>query len=112
MPTPLYVAKAELFRMLGHPVRIRVLELLHERPRPVHDLLEHIDVEPSSLSQQLSVLRRAGVVSSTRSGRDVIYSLSAEHVSALLTSARTLLTSMLSDNEVLVAELRAEAGSA
>ncbi|PKQ25568.1 MAG: transcriptional regulator [Actinobacteria bacterium HGW-Actinobacteria-4] len=111
MPTPLYVAKAELFRTLGHPVRIRVLELLQERPRPVHELLAQIDIEPSSMSQQLAVLRRAGVVSSRRNGRDVIYSLSADDVSALLTSARTLLTSVLTDNEVLVAQLRSEAAA-
>lgn len=108
VPTPLYEAKATLFRTLGHPVRIRVLELLQERPRPVHDLLANIDIEPSSLSQQLGVLRRAGVVSSSRDGREVIYSLSAEDVSALMTSARRLLTSVLADNDALAAQLRAE----
>ena len=60
MSVPLYQAKAEMFRTLGHPVRIRVLELLQGGPRPVRDLLAEIDVEPSSLSQQLAVLRRLG----------------------------------------------------
>src|SRR5262245_49646537 len=64
---PLYQAKAEMFRVLGHPVRIRVLELLQGGPRPVRDLLAEIDVEPSNLSQQLAVLRRSGVVVSFRS---------------------------------------------
>ena len=57
---PLYEAKADLFRRLGHPVRIRVLELLQDGPRPVSELLSEIDVEASSLSHQLGVLRRAG----------------------------------------------------
>ena len=61
MSVPLYQAKSEMFRVLGHPVRIRVLELLQAGPRPVRDLLAEIDVEPSSLSQQLAVLRRAGL---------------------------------------------------
>jgi DNA-binding transcriptional ArsR family regulator len=108
MPTPLHEAKATLFRTLGHPVRIRVLELLQERPRPVHELLTNIDIEPSSLSQQLGVLRRAGVVSSSRDGREVIYALSADDVSSLMTSARRLLTSVLADNDGLAAQLRAE----
>ena len=59
MAVPLYQAKAEFFRVLGHPARIRILELLSERDHAVHELLERIDIEPSNLSQQLAVLRRA-----------------------------------------------------
>lgn len=69
MPVPLYQAKAEFFRMLGHPVRIRVLELLQTGPLPVRDLLASIEVEPSALSQQLAVLRRSGIVTATRGCR-------------------------------------------
>src|SRR5262245_38450416 len=73
---PLYQAKAEMFRTLGHPVRIRVLELLQDGPRPVRDLLAEIEVEASNLSQQLAVLRRAGLVTSQRDGALVMYALS------------------------------------
>ena len=69
MSVPLYQAKAEFFRMLGHPVRIRVLELLQDGPMPVRDLLAAIEVEPSSLSQQLAVLRRSGIVASAGRAR-------------------------------------------
>jgi DNA-binding transcriptional ArsR family regulator len=48
MPALLYQAKAEFFRMLGHPVRIRVLELLQDGPKPVRDLLAETGIEPSS----------------------------------------------------------------
>ena len=51
MPVPLYQATVEFFRMLGHPVRIRLLELLQDGPKPVRDLLAEIDIEPSSLSE-------------------------------------------------------------
>ena len=47
MSVPLYEAKAELFRLLGHPVRIRVLELLQDGPMPVRELLAAIEVEPT-----------------------------------------------------------------
>ena len=70
MGIPLHQAKAELFRTMGHPVRVRVLELLQERPRAVRELLAEIDVEPSNLSQQLAVLRRAGLVASAPRGLD------------------------------------------
>jgi ArsR family transcriptional regulator, arsenate/arsenite/antimonite-responsive transcriptional repressor len=51
MPALLYQAKAEFFRILGYPVRIRVLELLQDGPKPVRDLLAEIDIEPSGPSQ-------------------------------------------------------------
>jgi ArsR family transcriptional regulator len=73
MPTPLYVAKAEFFRTLGHPARIRVLELLCERDHAVSELLDQIDIEPSNLSHQLAVLRRTGLVIQERRGGAVIY---------------------------------------
>ncbi|GAA3965271.1 winged helix-turn-helix transcriptional regulator [Thermobifida alba] len=106
MPVPLYQAKADFFRTLGHPVRIRVLELLQDGPRPVHELLADIGVEASNLSQQLAVLRRTGLVVSRREGSVVRYELSTPQVVDLLRAARTILTSMLADQGELLAELR------
>jgi DNA-binding PucR family transcriptional regulator len=89
MTVPLYQAKAEMFRNLGHPVRIRVLELLQAGPRPVSDLRAEIDVEPSNLSQQLAVLRRAGIVVSYRSDGLVMYALSTPAVADLLAAGES-----------------------
>ncbi|WP_250446170.1 helix-turn-helix transcriptional regulator [Actinotalea sp. C106] len=108
MTVPLHQAKADLFRTLGHPVRIRALELLLEGPRPVRELLTEIEVEASNLSQQLAVLRRAGLVSSYREGAAVMYRLSTPDVAELMGAARRILTSMLTSQEDLLAELRAE----
>jgi DNA-binding transcriptional ArsR family regulator len=106
MAVPLYQAKAELFRTLGHPVRIRVLELLQDGPKPVRDLLADIDVEASNLSQQLAVLRRAGLVTSSRDGALVVYALSSAEVAALLAAARGILREVLDDRDLLRAQLR------
>jgi DNA-binding transcriptional ArsR family regulator len=102
---PLYQAKAELFRTLGHPARIRVLELLSERDHAVHELLEQIMIEPSNLSQQLAVLRRAGLVAQRREGGSVVYSVSVPEVRDLLLAARRILLGILSDQDSLRAEL-------
>ncbi|MEU9186737.1 metalloregulator ArsR/SmtB family transcription factor [Streptomyces sp. NPDC048484] len=106
MPIPLYQAKAEFFRMLGHPVRIRVLELLQDGPMPVRDLLTQIEVERSNLSQQLAVLRRSGIVTATREGDTVIYALAGGDVAELMRAARRILTELLSGQQGLLAELR------
>ncbi|MEU8579753.1 ArsR/SmtB family transcription factor [Streptomyces abikoensis] len=105
-PVPLYQAKAEFFRMLGHPVRIRVLELLQDGPKPVRDLLTAIEIEPSSLSQQLAVLRRSGIVTSTRTGSTVVYELAGGDVADLMSAARRILTHMLTGQNELLEELR------
>ncbi len=106
MSVPLYQAKAEFFRMLGHPVRIRVLELLQDRPMPVRDLLAAIEVEPPGLSQQLAMLRRSGIVSSRREGSTVVYALASGDVADLMGAARRILADMLVGRNELLAELR------
>ena len=105
MPVPLYQAKAEFFRTLGHPARIRVLELLSDDDLAVHQLLDAIAIEPSNLSQQLSVLRQAGLVSQRREGGAVIYSLALPEVRDLLLAARRILETKHASTEVLVDEL-------
>nr|WP_277349211.1 MULTISPECIES: metalloregulator ArsR/SmtB family transcription factor [unclassified Streptomyces] len=102
----MYQAKAEFFRMLGHPVRIRVLELLQDGPMAVRDLLAAIEVEPPALSQQLAVLRRSGIVTSTREGATVVYTLASGDVAELMRAARRILTEVLSGQNELLAELR------
>ncbi|WP_438296210.1 ArsR/SmtB family transcription factor [Streptomyces sp. HUAS TT7] len=106
MSVPLYQAKAEFFRMLGHPVRIRVLELLQDGPMPVRDLLSAIEIEPSALSQQLAVLRRSGIVTSVRERSTVVYELAGGDVADLMRAARRILTEMLAGQNELLTELR------
>ena len=95
MSVPLYQAKAEFFKTLGHPARIRILELLSERDHAVHELLDEIAIEPSNLSQQLAVLRRASLVVSQRRGGEVVYSVSTPEVRDLLVAARRILSGLV-----------------
>lgn len=106
MGVPLYEAKADLFRAVGHPARIRVLESLSQRDHAVHELLDEIAIEPSSLSQQLAVLRRAGLVLQRREGATVVYSLAVPEVSDLLATARKVLGQLLADQQSLATALR------
>lgn len=106
--TPLHQAKADLFRTLGHPVRVRVLEMLLEEPTPVHELLDDLEIEPSNLSQQLAVLKRAGLVTSRRDGTAVLYTLSSPEVAEMMAAARSVLTNVISGQQSLLAELRSE----
>lgn len=105
MTIPLYQAKAEFFRTLGHPVRIRILELLSQREHAVHELLDAIEVEASNLSQQLAVLRRSALVTSRREDGAVIYAIAVPEVNDLLLAARRILSAVAADQAELSAQL-------
>ncbi|MFF3838568.1 ArsR/SmtB family transcription factor [Streptomyces sp. NPDC001930] len=107
MSTPLHRLKAEFFKTLGHPVRIRVLELLSEREHGVAEMLRDTGVEPAYLSQQLAVLRRANMVVARREGTAVYYALTSPQVAELLMIARTILSGVLAGQAELLADLRA-----
>jgi ArsR family transcriptional regulator len=97
---PLYEIKANLFKGLAHPVRVRILEVLSGAVDAVAvgELLDDTGLEASHLSQHLSVLRRHGLVTSDRRGSAVYYRLAQPEVAELLRVARGLLVGMLELN--------------
>lgn len=95
MDKPLYVAKAELFKSLGHPARIRILELLVAGEMSVSNLLIATGLEPSTLSQHLNVVKHTGLVQSSRVGNAVTYRVTDPSVGEFLTAARAVLASTL-----------------
>jgi ArsR family transcriptional regulator len=97
---PLYEIKANLFKALAHPARLRILELLSAAPdsaAPVSFLLAETGLEASHLSQHLATLRRHKVVTSVRSANAVTYRLAHPKIAELLAIARTFLLDTLAD---------------
>lgn len=82
-----YAFKAQVFKALAHPLRIRVLDELRSGPLPVGELRERLGVEQSTLSQQLAVLRSHGLVTTRRSGSTVRYEVCDPAIWRLLDSA-------------------------
>ena len=107
MSTPLYQLKAEFFKTLGHPARIRVLELVSDREHAVAEMLPQVGIEPAHLSQQLAVLRKMNLVVTRKEGSTVFYSLVSPQVAELLAVARRILTELLASQIGLLDDLRA-----
>ncbi|MHB1710320.1 MAG: ArsR/SmtB family transcription factor [Acidimicrobiales bacterium] len=105
MTAPIYQVKADFFKTLGHPARIRVLEVLREGERPVSELIPEVGIESSHLSQQLGIMRRANLVQTRKDGASVIYSVSNPMLFELLDVAKQILTSSLVETRDLLAEL-------
>ncbi|PXW98879.1 ArsR/SmtB family transcription factor [Mycolicibacterium moriokaense] len=109
---PLYQMKADFFKTLGHPARIRILELLSDRDYTVSEMLPEVAIEPANLSQQLSVLRRAGLVTAKREGLSVSYTLTSPRVAELLAVARAILTGVVAGQAEVLEDLPGVLGEA
>ena len=106
---PISELKAELFRALGNPGRIRILETLVQGERSVGDLQPEVGLEASHLSQQLGVLRRANLVVARKEGNQVFYMVRSPLMADLLAAAKMLLISSLADAQSLLADLSDDA---
>ncbi len=107
MTAPIYQVKAEFFRTLGHPARIRVLEVLQGGERPVSELIPEVGIEASHLSQQLGVMRRAGIIQSRKVGSNVFYSVGDPKLFELLDVAKRIITSSLAESQLLLEQMEA-----
>ena len=108
---PVYVRKAQLFRVLGHPVRIRMLELLLDGERTVGDLQAALSLDSSGTSQHLTALRQQGVLERRTAGTSVYYRIRDPRVSQLLAVGKQILTSAVSDSHTLLVGLADESAS-
>jgi DNA-binding transcriptional ArsR family regulator len=105
LDVPISVVKAELFKALSNPARIRVLEVLSEAEHTVGEMQPLVGIESSHLSQQLAVLRRAGLVSGRKEGSNVIYEIKDPLVAELLAVAKEFLLVSLGETQSLLAGL-------
>lgn len=97
---------AELFRALGHPVRVRVLELLRAREEmSVRDLQATLQTESGGASQHLSAMRRQGLLATRRQGTSVFYRVRDRRTFQLLDVASQVLASQYEYTRTLIAGL-------
>ena len=104
---------AGLLKALGHPARLRIVaHLCCHGERSVGELQPLVGIELSHLSQQLGVLRRAGLVSARRAGSSVFYAIKDPELIELMAVARRLLLGSLHETHALIAGLQESAAGA
>ena len=110
MPRPaLQVFKADFFRALAHPVRIRILEILAAGERSVQELQQALHLEQPVVSQQLAVLRGRNIVTARKVGTTVRYAVSDPLITKLLAIARAIFNNHLVGTQSMLKELKREA---
>jgi DNA-binding transcriptional ArsR family regulator len=112
MRDPLRQFKAEFFKALAHPARIKILELLRSGEKGVNELQAQLEMEPSAVSQQLAVLRSRDIVEARKEGTSVFYRVRDPAVFELLDVARRIFTHRLTDAHEMLAQLAAEGAGA
>jgi ArsR family transcriptional regulator len=109
-PSPhLQSFKAEFFKALAHPIRIRILEILRAGERSVQELQTRLDLDQSTVSQQLAVLRAKNIVAARKEGTTVRYEIRDPLVGDLLDVARRIFNNQLAGTQTMLRELRQEA---
>jgi DNA-binding transcriptional ArsR family regulator len=108
MQDTLRVFKADFFKALSHPARIKILELLRHGELSVTELQDHLKIDPSSVSQQLSVLRHKGIVESRKVGTTVYYRACDPLVFELLDVARRIFNNQLITTRSTLEQLEEE----
>ena len=107
-PGDLHVFKAEFFRALAHPVRIRILEALVHGELSVGELQQQLGLEQSLVSQQLSILRSKSIVAARKQGTTVVYTVRDPLLAELLHVARQIFNNHLVGTQTLLRELQRE----
>ena len=107
-PTELQALKADLFRAMAHPMRIRILELLAQKERSVQELQESIGIDQPVVSQHLAVLRSRLLVTARKKGTQAYYALRSPLVAELLRVSRDFLSDRLTESQSMLRELRRE----
>jgi len=109
-PSPaLQSFKAEFFKALAHPIRIRILEILRAHDRSVQELQALLDLDQSTVSQQLAVLRAKNIVTARKEGTTVRYAIRDALVADLLDVARRIFNNQLTGTQTMLRQLRREA---
>lgn len=104
----MHEVKASLFRVLGHPARVRILELLRDGERSVGSLQAELGLDSGGTSQHLAALRRIGLVASRREGTSVYYRVEDESAFDLLAAGRAIISRKLAMEQSLRHELDSE----
>lgn len=100
--------KADFFKALSHPMRIRILEVLSEREQNVNELQNILGSEGSAVSQQLAVLRAKNLVNSVKEGTTVVYSLRDPLIKNLLDVAKQIFNNHLIESISLLEGINKE----
>jgi DNA-binding transcriptional ArsR family regulator len=97
--------KADLFKILSNPVRIQILDTLRQGEISVNDIAQYLELESSSISQQLAILRRYHLVKGRREGNYIFYSVNDLAIFKVLDAAKEVFNNHLVEVQSALAKI-------
>lgn len=107
----IFKLQAQICRVLGHPRRLQILDLLAHGERSNAELLQILCISKVNLSQHLALLRRMGLVESRQQGRQIFHRLAIHEVEHACRVIREVVAQQLSQNSRLARALRHDTGN-
>jgi ArsR family transcriptional regulator len=102
---PVYEIQAEIFKAIGHPIRLQIVKYLQEGEHTVTEIVKAVGAEQSNVSRHLGLLRQTGVLSSRKEGLKVFYSLRIPDLGQMLSCVNEVVRSRLKDNESVLSSI-------
>lgn len=100
MYSQIFELHAELLKALAHPRRLEIIHLLRDQELCVSEIYEMLDLPQANISQHLMILRDAGVVTTTRDGKQIVYTLAHPQIIAASDLLRDVLVDQNKDSDL------------
>jgi len=104
------IQRAKVFKALGHPSRLRMVESLGAGEKCVCELRELVGSDISTISKHLSILKEAGIVQDARRGTNIYYSLRMRCVTSFLNCVRHFFDQQIEEQFLYLEDLRKQTG--
>ena len=101
----IFERQAQICKAFAHPGRLRILDLLGKGERGVSELQDALGISKTSISQQISILKSAGVLVTRRNGKQIYCSLAIPEVKQACQLIRDVLRAQLTNSHRLTQPL-------
>lgn len=102
--------RAKIMKAMGHPVRLMIIEFLKKREHPFSEIFNLFQLDKSTVSKHLLVLKEAGIVSSKKEGAEMIYKLDVPCITDFFTCVTAVIESNVKKQQVCLCKSLPERG--
>ncbi len=95
--------KADVFKAMGHPIRLGIIEFLQQREMCVCEIVDQVGTGISNVSKHLSVLKKAGIITDRRDGLKIMYRLTMPCAADFVKCVGGVVLGRLDDQRALMA---------
>ena len=101
----IYVLRAEIFKALSHPIRLKIVECVSKEEKSVGEIVKYVNAEASNVSRHLALLKKASILSDRKEGLNIYYHLEIPCVVDFFTCVNRVVKTRLELNRDLLEQI-------